>query len=164
MTRVGVIAGILVLVMSGCGGLFRTPPPELPGNVQLPAPDQGLPDDAEIAFASDWADGSGRLPAGIDPDARWETDIDAIQGVTTPFGDRPLPPNSPGVTGEGLASDDPAVVAMLVTVPVGPADGAWGEQFVLIVRHGADGWALNRTFNRTLCLEQADDGLCADDG
>ena len=162
MRSVGLVAGSIVWIVSACASGGTSATPEEAGNLQLPARGEQLPPDVDIVLATEWADASRRLPAGVDADARWESEIDAIQAVTLPFGDRPMPPNSPGITGEPIFEEDPAVIGVLVTVPISSDPAAWGEQFALVLRAGSGGWALDQAFSRTLCVEGADAGPCAE--
>ena len=155
------MAGSIVWIVTACATDLPSPTAEPVGNVELPGPGEQLPPDVDIVRATEWIDASRRLPAGVDAGAPWESEIDAIQAVTMPFGNRPMPPNSPGITGEPLVEEDPAVIGVVVTVPISSEPAGWGEQFVLVLRAGSDGWALDQAFSRTLCSEVADEGSCA---
>lgn len=124
----------------------------------LPGPMQELPEG--VGEGASWTAAAGRLPAGLDPDARYADEPTAFSAVTQAFGDRPMPPNSPGVTGSGLDAP-PGEMRVLVAYPTYADERVWGEQFLVILREGRDGWRLDGAWARALCTTVIDHEKCA---
>lgn len=150
---------VVALVALAACGAAPVPSEETPGALDLPAADDHLPDTVGGVTAADWADGSRQLPAGLDPNARYADEILAYREVTIPFGDRPMPPGGPGITGEGLESDQ-GEMRLTVNVPVFGDPRQWGEQYLLVLRQDALGWRLDQAYVRRLCTADAAGEMC----
>jgi hypothetical protein len=154
-----VLTAIIVLV-TACSAVVA-PRSASPDDLGLPGASDMLPPDADVAHGTAWTDASRRLPAGIDPGAVHPTDGDAFTALSMPFGERPMPPNAPGISGELVPTDDPHRILVMMTVPTFVDAIQWGEQYVLVVRQRPDGWHLSQAFSRSLCTRAADSGPCA---
>lgn len=124
----------------------------------LPGPMQELPEG--VGEGASWTAAEGRLPDGLDPDARYADEPTAFSAVTQAFGDRPMPSNSPGITGSGLDAP-PGEMRVLVAYPTYADERVWGEQFLVILREGRDGWRLDGAWARALCTTVIDHEKCA---
>ena len=124
----------------------------------LPGPMQELPDGA--GEGASWTRADHRLPRGIDPEARYTDELAAMMAIAGPFGDRPMPPNSPGINSSVLEAP-PGEMRILVTYPTYVDERAWGEQFLIVVREDGDGWRLEETWARLLCTTAIDHERCA---
>lgn len=119
---------------------------------------QELPDGA--GEGASWTRAGDRLPGGLDAEARYPDEVAALFAFTEPFGNRPMPPNSPGITSSGLEAP-PGEMRILVTYPTYVDERAWGEQFLIILREGSDGWRLDQAWARSLCTTGIDHEECA---
>ena len=149
----------IALALAGCSAAVL-PASEAPGDLPLPGPMELLPPDAEHATATPWMEATGELPAGIDPGARYATDLEAMSSLTTAFGDRPMPPGAPGITSE-VPTAGPGSTLVLVTLPTFDEPNEWGAQYALVLREATDGWRLETTFGRRLCLGITERGPCS---
>ena len=71
-----------------------------------------------------------------------------------------MPPNSPGIISSGLEAP-PGEMRILVTYPTYEDEAAWGEQFLIVLREGSDGWRLDQAWARALCTTAIDHEACA---
>src|SRR5688572_3440711 len=124
----------------------------------LPGPMQEVPEG--VGEGASWARADDRLPRGIEVDARHADEVAAMVAVTQPFGDRPMPPNSPGITSSVIEAP-PGEMRILVTYPTYVDERAWGEQFLLVLREGSDGWRFDQAWARALCTTATDHEECA---
>ena len=158
IVRAGRSAAVTVVAAAtvACASVLPSPSPsaELP---TLPGPMQELPDGAREGAS--WTRADHRLPGAIDRGARYADELAAMTTVTEPFGRRPMPPNSPGITSSVL--DGPAgEMRILVTYPTYVDERAWGEQFLIVLREGSDGWGLDQAWARALCTTAIDHESC----
>jgi hypothetical protein len=112
-----------------------------------------------IGEGASWTPADHRLPGGIDVDARHADELAALSAYTEPFGRRP-PPNSPGITSSGIVAP-PGGMRILVTYPTYLDERVWGEQFLLVLREGGDGWRFDQAWARALCTTAIDHETCA---
>ena len=124
----------------------------------LPGPMQELPEG--VGEGASWTEAAGRLPAGLDSDARYADELTAFSAVTQALGDRPNPPNSPRVTRARLDAP-PREIRVRVAYPTYADERVWGEQFLVILREGRDGWRLDGAWARALCTTVIDHEKCA---
>jgi hypothetical protein len=139
-----------------CASLSPTLPSAEP--LTLPGPMQELPDGA--GEGASWVRADDRLPAGIGVGANYPDENAAWIAFTEPFGRRPMPPNSPGITSSSLEAA-PGEMRILVTYPTFVDERTWGEQFVIVLREGSDGWRLDQAWARALCTTEIDHESCA---
>ena len=71
-----------------------------------------------------------------------------------------MPPNSHGITSSVL-DGPPDELRILVTYPTFGDERAWGEQFLVVLREGSDGWRLDQAWARALCTDAIDHEECA---
>ena len=152
------LAVLALLAMTGCGVVESPPVSARPTSV-LPAPGEHLPPDAEVAEGSEWVGAADRLPDGVDRGARYASSLAATMALSEPFGRRPMPPDAPGITGEGLLGAS-GEERFLVTVPTFDDPRQWGEQFLLVLGEDLRGWGLHEAFSRRLCVVGADGAGC----
>jgi hypothetical protein len=157
-------AAVLVMVglvpMTGCA-VVESPRASAQPPRALPAPAEHLPADAEVAEGSEWVAAADRLPDGVDRGARYASSLAATIALSEPFGRRPMPPDAPGITGEGLLGAS-GEEWFLVTVPTFDDPKQWGEQYLLVLGEDVRGWGLHEAFSRRLCVAAADGAGCLD--
>ena len=148
---------VIVAATVACASVIPSPSSNAEP-LTLPGPMQELPEG--VGEGASWTRADHRLPAGIDVDAHYTDDIAALIAFTEPFGRRPMPPNSPGITSSGLESP-PGEMRILVTYPTYVDQRAWGEQFLIVLRQGSDGWRFDQAWARALCTTAIDHARCA---
>ena len=156
MASVAVIAAIAAATV-GCEAVMPSPSPSVEP-LTLPGPMQELPEG--VGEGASWVRADDRLPAGIDANARYGDELTAMTTITRAFGDRPMPPNSLGIHSSVIGAP-PGEMWILVTYPTYADERAWGEQFVIVVREGSDGWVLEEAWARALCTTAIDHERCA---
>lgn len=112
-----------------------------------------------VGEGASWTEAADRLPADLDLDARYADEVTAFSAVSQAFGDRPMPPNSPAITNSRLDAP-PGEMRVLVASPTNADEDVWGEQFLIILRQGRDGWGLAGAWARALCTTQIDHENC----
>lgn len=123
----------------------------------VPGPGSELPTAA--GMGAPWVPGEGRLPQGINLEARNPSDAEAMFAVTEPFGRRPMPPGSEGIESHALEAP-PGELRVLVTYPTFHDSMLWGEQFLLVLDEDGDGWFLREAWFRELCLHGTETERC----
>lgn len=113
-----------------------------------------------VGEGASWVRADHRLPDGIDVNARFADEIAALTAFTEPFGRRPMPADSPGITSAGLEAP-PGEMRILVTYPTYVDERTWGEQFLIVRRDGSDGWGFDQAWARLLCTTAIDHESCA---